>query len=215
MTSAPRGTSEPPRARPKLSRRVFLLALAGAASAAGLASLLRARIHLASELDISSGVGELSEAQLATLAALGDVLVPSKLAGSDEAGRTLGVVARDLARDLPGYRLEFERAVALLDDRGRARHGREFAALPIEARRELVDDLLLPMLRTGPIGRRLRRLSPSGQEISRLWRFVVQGLLVGFYSSPLGWRLVGYAVPPGSCAGLDDYQGPPQPVARS
>lgn len=204
-----------PRGRPRLSRRVFLLALAGAAAAVGLASLVRARVHRAFELDASSGVGELADSELEALAALGDVLVPSRLAGDAQARETTRNVARELARDVPGYHLELQRAVALLDERSRARQGREFAALPLDARRALVDELFVPMLRAGPIGRRLRRLLPSGQEIARLWRFVAQGLLVGFYSSPLGWRLVGYSVPPGSCAGLADYQGPPAPAAES
>jgi len=205
----------PPRGRTRLTRRVFLVALAGAAAAVGLASLVRARVHRAFELDASSGVGVLADPELEALVALGEVLMPSRLAGDTKARETMREVARELARDVPGYHLEFRRAAALLDERSRARHGRAFAALPLDARRALVDELFVPMLRAGPIGRRLRRLLPSGQEIARLWRFVAQGLLVGFYSSALGWRLVGYPVPPGSCAGLADYQGPPAPRAGS
>lgn len=215
MTVPPRGSRSPSAGRPRLSRRLFLLALAGATAAVALGALLRARIHRAYELDDSSGVGELDEATLGAVAALGDVLMPSRLVGDPEAQRTMQDVAHELAREIPGYRLEFARAAALLDAQSQSRHGLDFAALPLEARRALVDEILRPMLQASPVGRRLRRLLPGGQEIARLWRFVAQGLLIGFYSSPLGWRLVGYAFPPGACAGLADYQGPPQPAARS
>jgi hypothetical protein len=215
VTTPPQGSRSPSAGRPRFSRRLFLLALAGAAAAVALGAQLRARIHRAYELDESSGVGDLDEATLGAIAALGDVLMPSRLVGNPEAQQTMRDVAHELARDVPGYRLELDRAAALLDAQSRSRHGLDFATLPLEARRSLVDEILTPMLQASPVGRRLRRLLPGGQEVARLWRFVAQGLLVGFYSSPLGWRLVGYAFPPGACAGLADYQAPPQPAARS
>lgn len=229
----PRGSSASPPRQGRLSRRVFLVALAGAASAAGVGALLRARwgglrgledrvrharrirARLGLDLDASSGVGELTAAEVQTLAALSDVLLPSRLAGNDEARRTIEEVALELARDVPGQRLELQRGVALLDERGRRQHGRDFASLSLAERRALFDEIVAPMVRSGAVGKGLRYVFANGRDVWRLWRFVARGLMVGFYASPFGWRLVGYAPSPGSCPGLDYYQGPPPPLAGS
>ena len=211
-----------------ISRRVFLVALAGGASLLALGSLLRTRridLHgfeqdikdnprlrrwLALDLDASSGVGELSAEQIAALRALTEVLVPSRFAGNEEALAVGSDHARELAREVPGYRLEFERGVALLDQRSRSRSSEEFAALSLDQRRALVDEIFAPMVRSGSIGKGIRYVFGDGRDIWRLYRFVARGMLGGFYSSELGWRLVGYPHRPGDCPGLAEYQEPAQ-----
>ncbi|HTY16821.1 MAG TPA: gluconate 2-dehydrogenase subunit 3 family protein [Myxococcota bacterium] len=219
---------QPDSARRGVSRRLFLVALAGLASLLAVGTLIRSRWidlraledgikdsprlrrWLAIDLDASSGVGDLSAEQIAALRALAAVLVPSRYAENEEALSASSDFARELSRDVPGYRLEFERAVALLDARSRSRYGREFASLGLNERRELVDDVVGGMVRSGPVGRGLRYVLSDGRDVWRLFRFAARGLMVGFYASALGWRLVGYPNPPGDCVGLAEFQQPAQ-----
>ena len=217
--------------RGRLSRRVLLLGFTGIAAVAGAASLLRwldlreledrvrqkpwLRRWLALDLDPRSGVGTLKDHELTALVALGEVLMPSRFIGRSDAQAITRETARELAADVPGQRLELTRGVELLDRRSDSRHGRPFAALSIEERGALVEEILAPMVRSGAIRQALDYVLGNGREVWRFYRFVARALMVGFYSSELGWSLVGYPLRPGACPGLADYQSPPAPLAES
>jgi len=147
--------------------------------------------------------GPVSDHEMKTLNALGQVLIPSSISSKDSIE---GILKQQAAR--PSSAAELRAAVAFLDAKSFGDLRLPFAALDLERRRRLVDDLLRPYttrtLATNPY----YYLTGAGRSVRRLWSAVAKPLMVDFYASPLGWRLVGYSRQPGECSNLTDYQLP-------
>jgi hypothetical protein len=165
------------------------------------------------QLDASSGVGTLSRDELDALVALGDALYPTGFASDGPLGvesrRTTEEKIDRLTTREPGYRDEFRWAVRFLDEQSVRMMGERFARASLDQRRELLNEVLGPIVPTGYRTLMWVCLFPSGRRRWRLWRYVCAELLMGFYRSSLGWRIVGYPIAPGTCSDLVAYQYPP------
>jgi len=192
----------------------YAMKRAGLRHVAGLASG-----DLVFDVDPATGAGALGAPELHTLLALGDALMPSRFtapataAVSAQAGLAQGVM-RDavdyLTREVPGYRREFTVAARLLDEHALADGGSAFAALPLDARRHLIDRLFRPYAEASAARRALLLLTRDGRHARRLLRLTVGPILGEFYSSSLGWSAVNYDHRPGECSNLVDYQHAPR-----
>ena len=198
----------------RISRRRFL----GGAGLTGLfaialhhpiARFLRTVLRPAAAATVAE---PLSDDELKTLRALSDVLIPSAFtakpsAADDGQATAVELVMRDIlhayARDP-----EFRAAAAFLDRRSGADHQLRFAALDIERRRRLVERLLQPYTQRTLFSAAHYYLTADGRAVRSVWHSVAKPIMVDFYASSLGWRVVGYSRQPGECSDLVDYQSP-------
>jgi len=190
-----------------ITRRGFL----GGAGLTGILAVLAqnplGRLLAATVRAATDGVpspGPLTDHEVETLRSLGQVLIPSSISSKDGID---GILKQRAA--YPASATELRAAVAFLDTKSFDELGLPFAALDLERRRRLVGDLLRPYttrtLATNPY----YYLTGTGRSVRRLWSAVAKPLMVDFYASPLGWRVVGYSRQPGECSNLTDYQFPP------
>jgi len=213
MRPASTHTSEPLwRALP---RRSFVAALLGG-GIAGTVGLVGRRLGLRI-LDVAPRATEaavdapaLGTGELDTLKAFGSVLVPSSYAGADSgkadrAGAVIEVTLRQLAADSAG---ELRAGAAFLDASSRAAHGVAFAALDGEGRRQVVDQLLRPYTTRSLFSNPYFYVTEHGRRVRSLWSRIARPIIDDFYTSPLGWEVVGYRRRPGECSNLTDYQFP-------
>ena len=188
-----------------MTRRTVLLLLAAAASAvASLVALLRDRRavwltlerRFAPRIDRSSPPGRLSRDEMDTVLAYADVLLADT--GISRAARSeLEQHVSDRCEHEPGYYAAYRLAVSVLDETERTR----FARRSLDERRRVVH------------GRNLHRYDVRARDW--LWSFDRQALAVralvgrdlvtGYFLSPSGWAVVGYAAFPGRCRDLTDY----------
>lgn len=180
------------------------------------------RRRLGMEIDPATGTGTLEDAQLAALEALGDVVFPGDYASGDELSRRARAFARkrtqQISQSRPGFYRQFVAGVDLLDSEARARDARRFAELDLAARRTLLGEILDPIVRGGDRPRRmnLQHLLTARQRwrVRNLWRYVVRRMLAEFWSSPLGWKRLGYPTVPGTCSNLVEFQTLPGSAER-
>lgn len=188
----------------RISRRGFL----GGVGLAGILALLfhnsigRLLRPAASLGDSAPPPAALGDHELQTLAAFGRVLIPSAFisARADAVIRTtLDEHATDGA---------FAAAVALLDAQSAAHYQARFVELDGERQRAVVHRLLDSYTDRTPLSTAYYYLTEDGRRIRHLWSAVAQPIVVGFYTSSLGWQVVGYPLRPGECSNLVDYQYP-------
>jgi len=148
--------------------------------------------------------------QLDTLIALGHVLLPSSFAANPATADPViaEIVNQHLAR-VPAALAAFGDAAAVLDEASVAQYGTGFAQLELARRRQLVADILTPYTSRRLFARPYYALTAQGDRIRRLWSDVSHPIIVGFYNSAEGWRVVGYTRRPGQCSNLTDYQFAP------
>jgi len=69
-----------------------------------------------------------------------------------------------------------------------------------------VGDLLRPYTTRTLVTNPYYYLTGDGRSVRRLWSAVAKPIMVDFYASAHGWRVVGYSRQPGECSNLTDYQ---------
>ncbi len=201
-----------------LTRRSFVASLLGG-SLAGAARLLarRAGLHALGSMprgaEAAVGAAGLAAGELETLRAFGFVLVPSSFAAPDgaRADATRDVIdatLRGMTSDSPDLVRTLRAGAAVLDARSGAAHGTAFAVLDGERRRRLVEGLLRPYTTRNLFSNPYYYLTEDGRRVRSLWSTVAQPVIAGFYTSRLGWQIVGYPRRPGECSNLTDYQLP-------
>jgi hypothetical protein len=176
----------------ELTRRDATIALAalGSGAAIGL-SATREPDEEAEGLD-----GSDDAAVVSAMAALAEVLYPSKLSGIDPFVETF--VSDRLER--AGHGESLRETVAELDGVAASWHGAPIAELSPAARKELLRE----------VGADVADEVPDGTTAERVRYFVVNELLMALYTSPTGGELVGIENPQGHPGGTDTYQrGPP------
>mgnify|MGYP000365611351 CR=1 FL=1 len=177
----------------RLTRRDALLSLLAGSSAG-----------VAGQFGLSSfeGLNErhddaMTDTVVRDLAAVAEVVYPSAVSGIEEFVRTY-------AGGLPDTRKQkIASAVTELNDYACRTHGNRFADLPVGDR----DSVLRAMAvdRTGS--------SPDGNIPERIRYYVVNQLLYGLYTSPMGSRLLGIENPVGHPGGFESYQKEPSQAA--
>lgn len=191
-------------------RRSVLIGLSGivlAASAAGLALRSRLNRHRLKtllsrvvlpepQLDPTAPLGGLSDEEMQTILALGDILV-----SPDDADRARSLIqahVEDRAQQHQGYLDEYRSGVALLDAASANRQGAaaRFAGLHLDDRTAVLQSLLWSYRAADTLHRYLEALFLSRRQLA-FRRFVVADILSAYYRSPFGWKIVGYSHYPG------------------
>lgn len=155
--------------RMELSARDAMSALGGAGVASTVEATLRPE---------EGGLETREPTPTETLLALAEVLYPSDVEVTEAFVETYLFGRID---DDGGYWAEVTRGAAVLDDWAHAAHDAPFAALSVDERDALLEDM----------GVRLVDPVPDGTDLERLHYHLVEELLVAFYSSPTGRELVG------------------------
>jgi hypothetical protein len=194
-----------------LSRRGVLAAFVwGGGLAAAL--VVRSRLHPAGLWSAFAAApawadGPLDQHHLETLIALGHVLLPSSFSAQ---GPAAGAVIADIVNQhltrVAAAGAAFRDAAALLDEVSMGRYAVGFVWLDLDTRRQLLADILTPYTARRLFTRPYYALTSQGDRIRRLWSDVSQPIVVGFYTRPEGWQVVGYERRPGQCSNLIDYQ---------
>lgn len=144
-----------------------------------------------------SPAAQLSAAEIEDLVAFGEVVVEGRRLPPAERRHLLEhLETRTAGRpdDVARYRAAATSLARLA--------GRRFAALDLEERMEVVARHGL----AGPSGR--PEEDPGPEELRALRRQIVPDLVRGYYGSPAGWAVVGYASFPGRCGELIRYTRP-------
>jgi len=150
-------------------------------------------------LDPPSTPGALSSVELEDLVAFAEVLVEGRTLARAERGYVVEHI-EDRIRRSPEY-LSLYRTTAHALER---LAGQRFASLEIReriefaARHRLTDPRVLPG----------EDLGPFAEEVRALRTRAVGDLVEGYYRSPAGWAVVGYATFPGRCGDLTRYTRP-------
>lgn len=150
-------------------------------------------------LDLSSPTGALSPSELATVVAFGEILVDGGTLPTLERGYLVEHVD-DRTRRIPGFLALYRTTAELLD--GLA--GVPFATLAADERTRLMTDHRLTVSEVTT--REL--LVPCSRRQLTVRALAVPDLLLGYYTSPAGWAVVGYDTFPGRCGDLTRYTRP-------
>lgn len=173
--------------KPTLTRRDAVAALAaglgGGAAAAGLGALT----------DDRDG-GEISDADLATLVGVAEVVYPSEVTGVTEFVRTYVAGLR------PERRTRMARAARRLDEAARRYAGGGFASLAPTERTAVLDRLGVSRVSS----------DPSGTVPERVRYHAVNSLLYALFTSPTGSELVGIRNPTGHPGGYESLMRAPE-----
>jgi hypothetical protein len=150
-------------------------------------------------LDASSPTGTLAPRELATVVAFGEILVNGGTLPPLER-RYLAEHVEDRARRIRGFLALYRMTAELLDGLGRA----PFATLAPDERARLMTGhrLAVADVRTREL------LVPSSRRRVMVRSLVVPDLMLGYYTSPAGWAVVGYETFPGRCGDLTRYTRP-------
>lgn len=188
----------------RISRRRFLIALAGVSALAVSAPLVLRR--LANRMHLEFRAAETSSAvsphDMRSMIALGEVLIARDLwTGTDR----IADMIRNAIEER-GVAHEYRNAADLLDRATSERFGPgTFAELPIDARREVVATLA-PKFHGGRMSElslytsKARNLFEFLSRSKDEWRFrelVVRDSIRRFYGSDIAWTLAGYTNYPG------------------
>jgi hypothetical protein len=197
---------------PRLPRRAFLygsLALVVAGGLALAARSLRLREQLLRwlepQFDASSPPGQLTAAEIESMAAFGEVIVEGR-ALNPVSRRALAQYIDERAQSQNGYFRLYRDTAALVDRLA----GRRFAELPVADRAAIVSARIFA--RDDRSRRREHRFLFERRE-ERAVRFAIPDLIRGYYTSAGGWRVVGYSVPWGECSDLTRYTRPERRLA--
>jgi gluconate 2-dehydrogenase subunit 3-like protein len=150
--------------------------------------------------------GPLDDHELKTLMAFSQVLIPSPAVPGGADAVIHGILKQQASESSSAAQLRA--AAAFLDAKSFGELRLPFAALDLERRRRLVGDLLRPYTTRTLFANPYYYLTGTGRSVRRLWSSVAKPIMVDFYASPLGWRVVGYSRQPGECSNLTDYQFP-------
>jgi len=140
--------------------------------------------------------GDSDEAVGETMVAAAEVLYPSAVDGVGEFVETFLSGRLDDGPHADGVRA----AVDALETRAESWYGDRFAALEAEDRESLLEET----------GVAVAAEDPDGTTAEQLRYYVVNELLLAFYSSPTGGELVGIENPQGHAGGVDSYQRGPR-----
>lgn len=161
-------------------------------------------------LDRTAPTGQPTAAELATLAALATLVLPST---AGQAGRAL--VQRHVleqSEQTPGMLAEYRRAVRLLDSSGSQRE-LPFRDRSTEVQLATLRALFPPYGATDLVGR-LRAELVASRDVRAARALVVSDMLGAFYRSAEGWKTVGYSHYPGvGAADPLDYTRVPDVVS--
>src|SRR5262245_30068804 len=155
--------------------------------------------RLAPRLDQSSPTGILSPREMAAVIAFGEILLNGGTLPSHERSY-LAEHVEDRTRRIPGL-LELYRTTAeYLDGLGRP----GFATLAPDERARLMIEhrLTVTEIRTREL------LVPFSRARVTVRALAVPDLMLGYYTSPAGWAVVGYETFPGRCSDLTRYTRP-------
>jgi hypothetical protein len=197
-----------------INRRRFLIvsgAVVAATVATGRGTLARAARH--PDYHTAEGTGSLSSAEMETLVALAEVLVPASLRESPE---TTATVLADATARVPGLLAEYRAGAQLLNARMNVMRGVGFGAATARERDALLRSILWRYdSETGEfahdarakLARRLERVILSDDEL-RLRDLVVRDVLTRLLRRT-AWRLTGYPNYPGVPGDPRAYTEPP------
>lgn len=150
-------------------------------------------------LEPSSKTGTLSRAEMEDLVALAEVLVEGRTLAPAERGHLVEHI-EDRTRRSPGHLSLYRTTVRTLERLA----GRRVASLELRERIELVARHRLAASQVSPG----EDLGPFPEEMRTLRTRAVPDLIGGYYGSPAGWAVVGYATFPGRCGDLTRYVRP-------
>ena len=150
-------------------------------------------------LDAQSKPGALSGAELEDLVAFAETVVEGRTLTPADRGYMVQHI-EDRTRQSPEY-LSLYRTTARTLDR---LAGRRVASLELRDRIELAARHRLGDQRVLPG----EDLGPFAEEVRALRTRAVGDLIEGYYRSPAGWAVVGYATFPGRCGDLTRYTRP-------
>ena len=184
--------------RRSILQRLLLLAGIDPAGLVGCASG-RAAGPFPTALDPPSTPGTLSSVELEDLIAFAEVLVEGRTLTRAERGYVVEHI-EDRIRRSPEY-LSLYRTTARTLER---LAGQRFASLEIRERIEFAARHRLTYQRV-LAG---EDLGPLADEVRALRTRAVGDLVEGYYRSPAGWAVVGYATFPGRCGDLTRYTHP-------
>jgi hypothetical protein len=173
----------------ELSRRDAVVALAVGGTVASGASLSASYAARTLEFDDEA----LSDADLATVVAVADVVYPSAVEGIPAFVEAYVRRLDDGRRDAMGD------AARWVDRRARDAFGRPFPALPGRRRGTLLRELGVDRVAS----------RPEGTLVERARYHLVNTLLYALYTSPTGSELVGIENPLGHPGGYDTYRREP------
>ena len=147
-------------------------------------------------IDPSSATGALSDDEMASVVAFAEVLVEERTLSPAERGYLIEHVT-DRTRSTPGYLALYRTTATLLDRLART----SFAALDLRGR---ADVMIRHRLTVSEV--RIREyLLPFRRPELLVRALAVPDLIHGYYRSPAGWAVVGYAAFPGRCSNLIRY----------
>jgi hypothetical protein len=138
----------------------------------------------------------LSPAEMEDLLAFGEVLVEGRPLTPSER-RYLADYIAERTTSAPWYLSLYRTTVGTLERLA----GRRFASVGLPERVELISRYRLAVAQV----RSSEDLGPLREEIRLLRRRAVPDLIRGYYSSPVGWAVVGYQSFPGRCGDLTRY----------
>jgi len=146
--------------------------------------------------EAASKTGVLSGAELDDLIAFGEVLVEGRVLSPTERGFLLEHI-EDRLKHTPGNLSLYRTTVSTLERLA----GRPFARLDLRERLEVVT-----RHRLGTSQMSVEEApGPFAAEMRAIRKQVVEDLIGGYYGSPVGWAIVGYATFPGRCGDLTRY----------
>jgi len=150
-------------------------------------------------MDRSSPTGTLSPSELAAVIAFGEILVSGGTLPSLERGYLVEHV-EDRTRRIHGFLKLYRTTAEYLDGLGAA----PFATLAPDERARLMIEhrLTVAEIRTREL------LVPFARARVMVRALAAPDLMLGYYTSPAGWGVVGYEAFPGRCSDLTRYTRP-------
>lgn len=177
----------------KLTRRDAVLALAASGITVG---AVQTRTESGDGQNDPPDSRQLVEKDLRLLRATAEVVYPSSVETTTEFVETY-VVGRTNHRS--EYARHVREGVRRINDYSKREFGKDFDALSVDKRDQL--------LRRMGLGRVTP--SPDGSQTERIRYYVVNELLYSLYATPVGGALLGNDNPPGYAGGVDTYRRVP------
>jgi hypothetical protein len=183
-----------------ITRRTFLLASVAAAGTAAAAYLARPYLSelVVPQLDTAYPLGELNDAQMRNIVALGETVAAPEAMPPANFFRDH---VNEITTTQKGLLKEFQRASATLSAASRRLFARdagslEFKDLPLARRDKVLGTLLWQYSDQDFIVRKIEKIVAARDALAL--RFHVMSPLINYYyHSPFGWAVVGYDSSPG------------------
>jgi hypothetical protein len=180
-----------------INRRRLLIAAAAVSATATAAYVAKPylRKQLRPELDTAYPLGDLKDAEMRDIVALGETLAaPGFLPPADFIAGYVTAVTQSR----PGYLKEYRSAVALLAQAGARHYGsRAFADLTAEQRDQTLQKVLWRYSGDDHLTPKIEKILTSRNSLA-LRIYVVSPLIEHYYRSPYAWRAMGYESFPGT-----------------